>query len=741
MSSSETEIEVRATLGRIFWESNGRIIAKLESRDFAQLTVFADMHEPNVGAEYVFTGRLEPNHDFGGQKLLATAYRTIMPETRSGIVTYLCDHARWVGPKIATQIVSEFGDEAIDVLKRSPELVAEKIRGIQIDRAREISESLKMNEAYEAAQIEMNQILSGSVQPFVARSAIKRWGSNAPHIVRRDPFALTVLRGVAFARADYVWRKLGKRLNRFRRHGHAIVEAVRSQVRKTGSTRLAKASVFAEAATMLGMPLRNRADEFAERMGVIFNNEHVSDHAMVQSERDISSMLIGRIEDGIVREELFPEIREDGLAPDQVAAVRKMQRSPVCLLLGAPGTGKTFTLARIVASLTNFRVALAAPTGKAAKQMTSALRSTVGGTAITIHSLLDPVVTDDGEFVFERDEHNPIDCDVLVLDEVSMIDTSLAASIIRAVPIGARIIMVGDHYQLPSVGPGAVLRDMITAGIPHAELTEIKRNTGLIVKACHKIKAGKLPEPASPGEFVEGDKNWIHISAANDEISYVIEQLYGRVLKDRFDCDLFNDVQCISPVNEKGQTSCDALNRMIRPHVSPGAYQVGKLDVFVGDRIVQLRNAGVNGWSIPPVDFANCAEPDIDVKIVNGDIGVLKAVDKKYLYITFSNPNRSVRISRENGNLKPAYCLTCHKMQGSEAPIVIVPLSKDFASMPMMTREWVYTAFSRAKQCLITVGSIDVLRVAVGRQSISSRCTGLGAMIADRIPSAIEATV
>ena len=409
--------------------------------------------------------------------------------------------------------------------------------------------------------------------------------------------------------------------------------------------------------------------------------------------------------------DLNPHVTVDleGLAPDQQDAFRLCMAHPVFILTGAPGTGKTYLLRKIIEQFTEWNklIALAAPTGKAAKRMSEV----IGRPAMTIHRLLGPEPrVHDGElyFGFTMGIGNPLPIDLLVVDEFSMVDISLAASLFRAVAAGTRVLIVGDHYQLPSVGPGAVLRDLLAAGVPSYELTEIKRNTGDIVQACHAIKDGRAAIP-SPRLDPEAGLNFRHVEESDPfRIQEIIRDLVTKRLPMR-GYDPVWDVQVLSPMNERTALSCLDLNTLLQ----------GALNIYppvpgtpfrVGDKVIQRKNESISK------EF-----------VVNGDLGEIKSINDAEIEVLFMYPDRLVRIKRKAHHLRLAYCISIHKMQGSESPVVIIPVHKCFGGF--YNRELIYTAISRARDICITVGEWSALEAATGRVGNVRRITRLAELI------------
>ncbi len=729
---------LRGVITRVVWKGEGRAIVELRQTGGAKvgtngqkLSAVGDLLEPAVGQELEFSGELAWNDKYHQHQLKIATYRTILPTDTDGIARYLIDVAKWVGPHIADQLVKTFGPDTLDVLKNHPERI--QIKGLTADHIAEMQATLQANAKLEAAAIEVHQLLAGAVGPAATRRAIKKWGLHAARLIRRDPYRLTTLPGVGFITADAVARKIGFPLDARRRHAHAVRHVLSEAAGREGHTRISLDRLRADAAALLGN-LRPDALAYCRRAHLTeAAGTTVAARELLDAERYIAGKLTAMLaaDRGADR---CPTISRDGLAPDQVAAVAVIERNPVAILTGAPGTGKTYTTARVIQSFQSagLRLALCAPTGKAAKQISLAMADLGGCTASTIHRLLGPTLDEEtGEFTFEHGEGNPLPVDVLIADEVSMIDARLMASLLRATPGTARILFVGDHYQLPSVGPGAVLRDLLAAGVPAYELRDIKRNAGRIVHACHAIKDGRVPAPSAKLDEAAGE-NWRHIDASKPaEIKAVIETLLAEKLP-ALGLDALWDVQLISPVNEKGELSCDALNALARGLLNPAGERIEKLAFGPGDKVVRCKN-GTAILAPGPLaaeeeeasDEGDTPSNPREVAIVNGDIGIVQGVTGKQIDVAFRFPARRVYLPRIEHHLKMAYCLTCHKMQGSEVSVVILPLHRSYARLPMYNREWLYTAISRAKRFIVTAGDLSTLPSGIARVGTHLRQTSL----------------
>lgn len=387
------------------------------------------------------------------------------------------------------------------------------------------------------------------------------------------------------------------------------------------------------------------------------------------------------------------------LTDQQLSAVDMVKNNRISVLTGGPGTGKTTTAKEIItwAEGRGMTVDLCAPSGKASKR----LNESTGRSASTIHRLLGAQMTKEG-FEFFHGELTPLDTDLIICDETSMVSNDLMASLLRAInPDRTRILFLGDDDQLPSVGAGAVLRDLLASGVvPHVKLDKIHRSSGDIVRACHNIKHGKYYEPSAILD-PENGLNLRHIEAPTPMkiVSAINKIVTVRMPQRGF--DPVWDVQVISPTNTKTAMSCKGINEVLQEKLNQKYDKYGP-----GDKVINTKNREIDGEYM-----------------VNGDIGhILREVKSGY-EIEFFDPERIVNISKIDNNLLLAYCITCHRFQGSESPVIVIPVHSSFAFL--VNRTWIYTAISRAKTICITVGQFSEIKKAIGRANSSERVTML----------------
>lgn len=400
------------------------------------------------------------------------------------------------------------------------------------------------------------------------------------------------------------------------------------------------------------------------------------------------------------------------LTSEQQQALEMAQSNRISILTGAPGVGKTYTLKAILdwAQSERMYVAQASPTGKAAKQMTAA----TGRQATTIHRMLAPRMGNNGNFIFSMNEDNKLYEDLIVLDECSMITNSLMASVMKAIDTSkTRLLLVGDHYQLPSVGAGAILRDLIASGrIPCTELTEIQRNSGDIVKACHRIKNGKYYKPSAKLNPDAG-LNLRHIEIRSFErIQDTIRQIVcGRMVERGY--DPVWDVQVLSPTNTRTELSCQALNKILQGELNSSNPAIEGTIFRVNDKVIQTKNEKLK------------TPTGSEELVINGDQGTILEINikRKQIVVKFDDPKRVVTVPLRKNKLLLAYTITVHRFQGSEAPVIVIPIHTGFNFF--INRSWLYTAISRAQEICITIGQFDAVREAIKWEMVMGRKTRL----------------
>ena len=696
--------EESGSLAGIRFHENGYLIGWLEG----DITIVGNMPYPKVGMEYHLKGYWTKHHVYGPQ-FKFESYSVQLPASIEAIRLYLQENAKWVGPVISREIISLYGKECLQVCKDDPERVSRDVKGITPKRADELSAMLKANEASEQAMIDLKTLLAGSdINNRAIGRMVNLWGDDAAKNIRENPYRMIdEIHGVGFKSADKVAINNGYDLKSEKRVRAAIIHVLKDSASGSGHTclpmdnlsggveRLARIEfklVRDNARVMVDAGLLKMDEDQRLCLPKFFNCENAIS-------RHLLRLLSATPRHG------FVDLHVEGLMEDQERAMTELARSPVFILTGAPGTGKTFTIDRILKSFGGHAV-LAAPTGKAAKRM----YEQSGRPASTIHRLLEPKMGNDGKFFFTKDEKDPVEASLIIIDESSMIDVSLMESMLRAVESGTRVLFVGDTYQLPPVGPGNVLKDMIGSGVvPFCELTIIKRqDPGLIIRNCHRIKAGK--DIVLKNE--SGDRDLFFVP--RESPAEIVREVYGLVsqrLPDAYGYDPFKDIQVISPLRDKTILSCKDLNQVLQKRLNPSKPIKG-CEFKVGDKVIQTKNEYSTG-------------------IINGDIGYVLDIDRRSRCITveFENPHREVDLDLWINNLMLAYSITCHKYQGSEAPAIIIPVHRVLGVM-VPQRNWIYTAISRAVKTCILVGQRKAITDMIGRNRQQQRHTRLLKLLA-----------
>lgn len=690
------EIQLRGVLERVRYHQSNFLIGILADRT----VVKGEMIAPQVGLEYAFTGSWKSDPKWGDQFAFSD-YEAQYPTSVDAINDYLVETCKWMGPATAIAVTSAYGAATLEVLKTDPSRVAAEIQGLTLARAQEIAAALRNNEEVEKLRIELKEMFGGTkITKRAANKVIDIWGKDAPAIVRQNPYCMIErIPGVGFVSADEVALKIGYDRMGGPRVQAAVEHVLRESAWNGGHVYLTRRVLTLEAAQLLAVPADRVEEELPamERERLIYC---LGDAVFLKKFRDDELEVAEKIRE-LVQYELPPGAPDhSGLADDQVVSVDLATRSGVFILTGAPGTGKTFTIKRIISSFPGVRVELAAPTGKAAKRMSEQ----TGIPAQTVHRLLGPEKVEGG-FRFTRGQDHPIEADLVVVDEFSMMDISLTARLLSAVALGTRLILVGDTYQLPAVGPGNVLKDLIACGqVPSVELTVIKRqDPGLIITNCHRVKNGESIQVDN-----DGARDFFHLEReTEEEIRETVLDLVTRRLPEAYDINPLRDAQVIVPVREKGPLSCKAFNEAFQARLFPGE---GRFRV--GDKVINTKN-------------------NYDLELMNGDIGFIDAIDPKrgYLQVMFDSPERLVEISLKENDLQLAYAVTCHKYQGSESRVIVLPIHKGYGSM-ILQRSWVYTAISRAREVCIVVGQSGELAKAIRRNQVAKRNTKLQELLA-----------
>jgi exodeoxyribonuclease V alpha subunit len=677
-----------------------------------------------VGARIRASGYREMNPRFGPQ-FRVVSFTELSPQTLDGIKRYLgAGLIKGIGPEFAARIVARFGEKTLEILDTRPERIRD-VPGIGRSRA----EAIKKAWAAQRGQREVMVFLQGyGVSPALAARIYKRYGAQAVAKVRENPYRLAFdVWGIGFLSADRLATALGIAKESDVRVA-AGVRHVLDEAGGQGHVYLPRERLVALASERLGVDvtLVEPAVDRLARDGEIAvehgdGGEAVYETGLLRAEIAAAEGLrrlrrtpcrpLPIDPDGAI--ERYEKESDITLAKAQAEAIRHALRESVLVITGGPGVGKTTIVRGIVATFLRckLRVALAAPTGRAAKR----LQEATGQPAATLHRLLE---WRPAEGMFGRNQSRPLDADLLVVDEASMIDIRLCADLTQALASGTRLVLVGDQDQLPSVGPGMVLRDAIASGaIPVVRLSEIFRQAAqsLIVTNAHRIHDGELPELGTPpSEGPQADTRDFFFLEEDDPARAVqmVRDLVVTRLPRRYGLSPF-DIQVLVPMH-RGELGAANVNQVLQESLSAGGDELrtGNRLFRVGDRVMQLRN-------------------DYDKDVFNGDVGQVLRIARddgdEELVVRFDE--REVPYARDElDELTLAYAATVHKSQGSEYPAVVIPVHTQH--FVMLQRSLLYTAVTRGKKLVVLVGTRKALGIAVRNAEVAQRCTRLGQRLA-----------
>jgi exodeoxyribonuclease V alpha subunit len=703
------------------------------------------------GLSYRFFGNWTKHYRYGNQFRFTQVVKC-EPHSRRGVVTYLEKYAPWIGPSTAGQLYDAFGQDAVQVLRTEPDRAAAAVKRLTPEHASEAAESLTRVAYMENCKIDLLDLFAKRGFPKTLIDAcIQKWGPNAPDRIKRDPYVLLTnkLPGCGFKRTDRMYLELGKKPSRLKRQAICAWHAINSDTCGNTWHSVGKAVECVEQ-NVAGTELRTsraiemmmRAGWMAERVEVTERGDRViwvADKAKAQAEEYVANRLKQLTASG--QAPLWPVVSmRDGLSFHQADRLLLALDGPVGVLAGTPGTGKTYTAAslikRIVAEHGEGSVAVAAPTGKAAVRCAGAMqRYGLKLDACTIHRLLGVQKQDQadgGGWRFVHNEDLPLPFKFVVIDETSMLDTDLAASLLAACQPGTHVLFIGDPYQLAPVGHGAPLRDLIAAGLPYGELSEIHRNAGDIVRACAAIKNG-VPWQASERIDLKNGANFKHIERDTpEEVLAALSDCIGR-LAEKYD-PIF-DVQVLVAVNAKSQLSRHSLNRVLQEQLNRTGRRVDGNPFRVGDKLIVLKNSMFP--AVRPKDSANNEDADPREFVANGEVGRVIEITPTLTTVALPPPDRVVKIpvskakeqeGEEQSNATDvdlAYAITTHKSQGSGFPVTIIVLDDYPGAAQVASREWVYTAISRAEKLCITIGKKATADTWCRRVSLKDRKTFL----------------
>lgn len=716
-------------------EENGYSILSVNSdgEEYVLVGTFPYISE----GDFIEASGRSVEHPVYGDQIQVETYELKAPEDSASMERYLGSGAvKGVGTALAARIVRRFKADTFRIIEEEPERLAE-VKGISEKMAMSISEQMEAKKDLRQAMMFLQEY---GISMNLALKIYNEYGPRLYGIIKENPYKLADdIQGVGFKMADEIAQRVGIFTDSDFRIRSGIFYTMLQSV-ANGHTYLPKEELFAGASELLHVAPESMEKHLVDlqmEKKIVVKGQEIYAAQYYYMELNAARMLHdlnlrGSEPEGEIRKKLERICAEEQIEPDelQIQAVIEAVNSGLLIITGGPGTGKTTTINTIIRYFEQeeMEILLAAPTGRAAKRMTEA----TGYEARTVHRLLEltGIPDDSGSssgMHFERNEENPLDADAIIIDETSMVDIYLMHALLRAVNPGTRLILVGDVNQLPSVGPGNVLRDLIASGCFNVvRLTRIFRQAAesdIIVNA-HRINGGEqipLGKPSRDFLFIRRENPDAIISAM---ITLIREKLPGYVHADPF------EIQIMTPMR-KGALGVERLNSILQEYLNPKSpdkaeRESGGVIYRVGDKVMQIKNNYQIEWEIRnrygiPVDGGT--------GVFNGDIGRIRSINTfaEHLTVEFDEGKMVDYSFRQLEELELAYAITIHKSQGSEYPAVVVPVHS--GPRMLMTRNLIYTAVTRARSCVCLVGIPETFQAMVNNEMEQRRYTGLKARL------------
>ncbi len=712
--------KLRATAEKMLVErTDGFVVLRARLASGETVRVTGRLQEMTLGAEYEWLGSFELHPSFGRQ-FHADSAVMVMPTSELGIERFLASgRFKGIGPKTAHKIVAHFGLRTLDILKDKPEDIA-LVPGLS--KAVVKKAIVALGQQQDLARL--GSFLRGhDVPSHVIDKLVQVYGSAATAltIVQESPYQIVDdVFGVGFKTADRIARAIGIAHDAAERVAAALLHVLQA-AQEEGHMCLPMGEWIKRASLLLEVPETDVAviaTRIAARTGVVIEDVGLADVAvyhpyMHKVEKEIAIHLLRM---ATITLKPLSEVKEEdhaipntdvSLSQEQEHAAHSVLTHPLVILTGGPGTGKTTTVRRIVSlcAMHDLRVVLAAPTGRAAKR----LAQSTGCQAVTLHRLLEVGKLTHGGFGFSRDHHHPLEGDVFIIDEASMIDAPLFFHLLDALPLDARLLLVGDPEQLPSVGPGAILSDVMQSGIftvHELSLVYRQENHSAILLAAHAVRKGIVPTITH-----NGASDYFFIQEEDPQkAAELVEDLVARRLPAYLGVRAIEGIQVLTPMR-KGYCGVDRLNERLTERLSDqeaASFHVGHRVFHEQDKVMHSKN-------------------DYDRDLYNGDMGIVVDASGEELVVQFGFDEQDLREERfgkgDCAALVHAFAISVHKSQGSEYPCVVLPLLREHAVM--LHRHLLYTAMTRAKKLLVIVGSVQAFEWAVRKEKSGIRYTGL----------------
>lgn len=720
---------------------------------------------------YRWFGQWKVSEQYGRQLAVNTTVPAT-PHTRIGVIKYLEEHCEGIGRATAEQLWGKFNADAVRVCRENPELIADTIPRLGLDKCQVNSDRLRAAFTLEGVSMALIDFFNGhNIPKSVYKESLKRHGNNAVNLYSHNPYLLCAFRGVGFLKADAIYCKLGLPPGKLKRQvlcldhelkGQDDTWVLESAAKEILTKKIAGASVNLPRAVSVGL----RGKRFSVKRNcsrcqgsgrsmvpdLFFGEEMTSGPCpqcqgnggvrwLALRQRAANELLVAEKAAAILKGSAdWPDVGSiPHISDHQRAALAKAFRGALACFIGGPGTGKSFATAALVAALIEkfgiSNVAAAAPTNKAAHRLTQGFQANdIGLRATSIHSLLGVAAVEDGNWQFNHNRNNPLPHRVLLLDEQSMLSTDLAACLFDAINPGTLVLMIGDVGQLPPIQHGAVLRDFLSAGIPTGELTEPQRNAGDLVFACNDIRQGiRFRESEQIDLNCLPPKNFKFIPARTPEEQ--IDQLWVLLEKAAANgVDPIWDCQVMTPVNRTSKVSKDALNKLIQERFNPGDQSTFRAK----DKVICDENG-----------FYDSAGSEEKTFIAKGEFGQVMAADRKHVTVRFDGERRTVLVpisaarksslpgagpqAESSCPISLAYACTVHRMQGSETKLAIPIIDESPGAKWLGCRELFFTAISRGKLLTRPIGSRSTADQMCKKVLAGKRKTFLAELVKERL--------
>lgn len=705
----------------------------LLKRGKGYITAVGETQDLEVGDELELDGE-ETTHKIYGEQFKFTTYKKVLPKTESALIEYIADNVKGVGKKTASLIIGLFGEDAVDVIRYTPSKLNE-IKGLNEAKIYELNRFF--NEEWEKWNI--IEYLSGfNISVVTANKIYQTLGTDTITIVKQNPYSLmSFVKKLDFKTVDEIGKNLGINLDSEERVDTGIIYAI-NKITEFGHTCVEKENLVKYASNILEVGTKDIENGITrlvlnDKLYIqkIDDKDFVFRRSFYLAEDNIAKNIVIRTKENAKTknyDKLIEKVSKKNnivLSDEQKEAISTSLNNNITIITGGPGTGKTTIIKCIIDILEDIKkeYVLCAPTGRATKR----IKETTGKEAKTLHRLLEITKVDDNDIdMFYELPVTPIDTDVVIVDEASMIDCMLMNNLFKALNSSTKVIMVGDVNQLPSVGPGSVLKDIINSNATNVVyLKQIYRQSAMsdIIVNAHRVNEGIYPE------FKTKDTDLFYIKTDSIESTLAeISSLVSYRIESFAKLDILKDLQVLTPM-KKTQLGTIELNTLLQNVLNPKSSSKKEKEfnnrIFrEGDKVMQIVNNYDKKFSINGEHFDG---------IYNGDIGYIKEVDNlnQRLIVLFDEEKEVIYEFDELDQLEHAFAVTIHKSQGSEFDYVILPLYTGYQKL--FTRNLLYTAMTRAKKMLVIVGSTNIINFMVDNVESKNRMTGLTSKILEKI--------